>query len=379
MKILQVNKFYYPWIGGVEDHVKTLTEQLAKQHEVTVLTIKTSLKKPRDNPKGYKLVEARNLCHLFNRDKIFSMPLSFDFIRKFRKLHHRHDIIHIHLPNPWAVITVLLFSKAHNIIVTYHSDIKKQRFFLFFYKPLLKKFLTTRVSRIITTSDRLKIHSSILKKFKKKTTVIPLGIDFSTLTENKMFYQKLTAKYKDETVILFVGRLVYYKGCSYLINAFKPLSDKAILIIVGEGNMKKKMVSLTNKLGISNRVQFISSLPKDWLNAYYKLADIFVLPSIAETEAYGLVQIEAMYHKTAIISTNLPTGVPFVNKNNESGYIVPPRNSKRLKQKIDRLLLNKIIMNKFKKNSHQRALKLFDSKKMTIETTALYKKIIKET
>lgn len=371
MKILQVNKFYYPWIGGVEDHVRTLTEQLALKNKLTVLTIKNSLKKPKKKF-NYKLIESRNICHLLQKDSILSMPISIDFILKFRKLYLKQDIIHIHLPNPWAVITVMFFTKADNLIVTYHSDIKKQKFFLFFYRPLLKKFLRERVSKIITTSDNLKKNSAILKKFKSKTVVVPLGIDLNSLQENKVFYKKLKAKYQNTPVVLFVGRLVYYKGCEYLIKAFKQLTAKAQLLIIGEGKLKNDLVKLVNKLGINDRVRFISPLPRDYLNAYYKLADIFVLPSIAETEAYGLVQLEAMYHKTAVISTNLPTGVPFVNKNNQTGYVVPPKNSKRLKQKIDRLLTEKARLTRFKNAGHQRVLKYFNSSKMADEIIKIY-------
>jgi len=374
MKILQVNKFFYPWIGGVEDHVKTLTEQLADKNQITVLTINNSIKKLKRKT-NYKVIESFNLCHLLKRESIFSMPLSLDFIFKFKKLYLKNDVVHLHLPNPWAVMTVLFFTRADNLIVTYHSDIKKQRLFLLFYKPFLKYFLKKRVARIITTSENLKKNSAVLRKFKSKTVVVPLGIDFADLQENKAFYNKLKSKYKNTSIILFVGRLVYYKGCSYLLKAFKPLADKAQLLIIGDGKQKEDLIRLAQRLEISDSVRFISPLPRDYLNAYYKLADIFVLPSVAETEAYGLVQIEAMYHKTAVISTNLPTGVPFVNKNNFSGYLVPPKNSKRLKQKIERLLTNKAILNKFKSNGRKRALKYFDAKIMAAEIYKIYQKI----
>lgn len=374
MNILLLNKFFYPWIGGVEDHVKTLAEQLAKTNNITILTTRSSLSKTQ---KGlpYKLIEARNFCRFFGKDRFFSMPLSFDFIGKFRKLAYHNDIVHVHLPNPWAVITILLFSSYKDVVVTYHSDIKKQKLFFFFYKPLLYYFLRKRVKIIITTSDNLRKNSPVLRHFQRKVEVIPLGIDFSTLEYDPVFYKKLAEKYKKSPLILFVGRLVSYKGVSYLIKAFSRLKNDAQLIIIGSGVLENELRKLTAKLNLNNKINFIRPQAKKYLHAYYKAADILVLPSISETEAFGLVQIEAMYHKTAIINTSLPTGVPFVSKHNESGYTVPPKNSKKMAQKIDKLLSSKSALNKLQENAHKRAKKLFDSKKMADNTLRLYQQI----
>ncbi len=374
MNILQVNKFFHPWIGGVEDHVKTLVEQLSKKHNVTVLTTKSSLSK-KQKKLPYKLIEARNFCRFFGKDHFFSMPISFDFIGKFRKLAYHHDIIHVHLPNPWAVIVILLFSTYRDIVVTYHSDIKKQKFLFIFYKPFLYHFLKTRVKAIITTSDNLQKNSPVLRKFKRKVQVIPLGIDFDTLKYDKVFYKKLADKYKKTHLVLFVGRLVPYKGVAYLLKAFSRLRNSAQLIIIGEGILEKDLRKLTTKLHLNRKVKFIKPQTKPYLNAYYKLADILVLPSVYETEAFGLVQVEAMYHQTAIINTSLATGVPFVSKHNESGYTVPPKNVKKMAQKIDKLLVGKSALNKLQTNAEKRAKKLFDAKKMTEATFKIYQQL----
>src|SRR5437764_531691 len=129
-------------------------------------------------------------------------------------------------------------------------------------------------------------------------------------------------------LLLFVGRLVYYKGVHILIEAASRWPGS--IAIVGEGPLEAELRADVARRGLQERVVFAGRVSDDDLPAYYQACDAFVLPSIARTEAFGVVQIEAMAAGRPVISTNLPTGVPWVNRDGVSGLVVAPDNADAL-------------------------------------------------
>jgi len=153
-------------------------------------------------------------------------------------------------------------------------------------------------------------------------------------------------------IVLFVGRLVYYKGVEYLIRAFKNIN--AQLVLVGSGPLENDLKHLAKDLEIEERVHFLNNIPDADLKAFYHACDIFVLPSIEKTECFGLVQLEAMACGKPVISTNLPTGVPWINQHKKTGLVVPPKDVEALHQAIVFLLENEKLRNEYGKNGQER-------------------------
>lgn len=250
------------------------------------------------------------------------------------------------------------------LIITWHANIKNSRWSWIekFYNPIIKKLLE-RADQIIVTSPQLFEASEILKNYKDKTKVIPLSFDpkykisaGKKMPENRNFE------------LLFVGKLRKYKGVEYLIQAIQDLPIN--LTIVGNGEELGILKEQVNSLGVVEQVRFIVNASDNELSQIYQDSDLFILPSINEAEAFGVVQLEAMANGLPVINTNLDSGVPFVSLNNFSGFTVDPKNRIALRQAIEKIIYNKQLYESFSSNALER-VKLFSRSNMA----EAYKKI----
>jgi len=256
-------------------------------------------------------------------------------------------------------------------IITYHSDIIRQKYLNRLYAPIRNSFFS-KSHNIVATSPRLIESSPVLQKFKDKTIVVPLGIDPGRFLDSDGIVrgQELRQQYDNKPIVLFVGRFVYYKGVEVLIKSFKDID--ATLLMVGNGILKDKLKSMVKDYKIDNKVFFYDSVGDDELVAYFHACDIFVLPSIANTEAYGLVQLEAQACGKPVISTNLATGVPFVNKDNETGLIVEPNDIEGMNKAIHTLVNDKELRIKLGEQAKNRMLAEFTDVRMTKKIYNIY-------
>lgn len=347
MKILQVNKLYYPYIGGIETIVKQIAEGLNSRDnlEIEVLVC---------NSENERIVEKINSVKIFRTKTlgiVLGMPISFDFFILYKKIIKNYDLIFIHYPFPLGFIAHFLFSRDKNLVVWYHSDIVRQRLLEIFFKPF-HLYSFKKAKKIFVSNPNLIENSNYLKRFKEKCVVIPFGIDLEFFKENdylKKEAEEIRRKF-GLPLILSVGRLIYYKGFEYLIKASKNFKGK--IIIIGEGKLKEKLLMMIKKYGLESKV-FIIPPVKD-LRPYYLACDVFVLPSIYKSETFGIVILEAMAFGKPVISTELGTGTSWVNINNETGFTVEPRNVSELFNKINLLLENKEIYKKFSQNALER-------------------------
>ena len=202
-----------------------------------------------------------------------------------------------------------------------------------------------------------------MKKFQEKCRVIPYGlkIDHLLVVKQEEEIKSIKEKFSQgKPLVLSVGRLIYYKGFEYLIEAFKSI-DYARLLIIGDGPLNDKLNNLIIKDNLQDRVSIISSVID--LTPYYQAADLFILPSVAESEVFGLVQIEALAAGLPVINTSLPTGVPEVSLNNETGITVEPKNSRALERAIEKIIKNSELKEKFSAKARQRAKDNFSYQK----------------
>jgi rhamnosyl/mannosyltransferase len=299
-----------------------------------------------------------------------SQPISIDFFRKFKKIRNDYDVIVIHHPNPIAFLAVWLFKPKGKIIIHYHSDIIKQRISGFLFQPILLKILQMSGKIIISNPNMLK-SSKILSKFSQKCEVIPFGIDNREIREklDENLQKQIKEKYGD--YILFVGRLIYYKGVHVLLDAIKDLDIN--LVIIGTGKLEKKLKKQARDLGIEKKVFFLENKSRKELINFFSQAEVFVLPSIFKSEAFGLVLLEAMACGIPLISTELGTGTSYVNSDGKTGYVVEKDNVKKLKQAIEKILDNKEI--DFKNNCLKRIENNFTFEKFIEDYKKVYENI----
>lgn len=369
MKVLQVNKLYYPHIGGIEKVVQDITEGLKDKIQLEVLVCQNKGKGKRETINGVEIIRASSL------GIYFSSPVSFSFPFLLKELSEDKDILHFHMPFPIGEASFFFSSFKGPIVCTYHSDIVRQKFLMKFYKPLLVRFLG-RANRIITSSQAIIENSPLLRNFRNKCKIIPFGIDperFELTSTIQEKVQEIKERYK-KRIILFVGRLVYYKGIEFLLKAMIKVDAK--LVIIGQGVLEEKLKKLTKKLNIGDKIAWIKRVNDSELVAYYHSCELFVLPSVEKTEAFGIVQLEAQACGKPVVSTNLVTGVPFVNLHEKTGLVVPPREPEALAQAINKLLNEPILREKYGKNGEERVEREFTKETMIKKIYNLYREVL---
>lgn len=364
LHILVVNKFYFPHIGGVEDIAKNHSEYFESRNdiEVKVLCCRKRGKAVQCTVNGVSVYKAASL------GVFFSCPLSFVFFRKFRELSSWADIIEFHMPFPLGDIACLLSGFRGKAVLAWHSDVVKQKKLMHFYEPFLKRFLD-RADMIITATKNHISSSSYLCSAAEKCRVAAYGIDikkYLSVKREPYFAEKMTNK--NHKKIFFTGRLVYYKGVDVLLDAMKYISEKKKdsmdmeLFIAGTGPLEEGLRQKAALYKIDGCVHFLGRLPGDELKLAFADCDLFVLPSVEVSEAFGLVQLEAMVYGKPVINTALPTGVPLVSLDGETGFTAKVGDSADLAEKMMKIFDDEYY-GKFSENSQKRVIEEFSLEK----------------
>ncbi len=366
MKVLQLVKYYDPCQGGMESVVKNIVEGIITYSNNISFTVYSNNHK--QNFVKYIVNKNREtIIKEITPVLLKSQPLNLRY-PSLKKLIKEHDIIHHHYPFPTMEFILLRYLKLmenKKFIITWHANIKNSRWSWIerIYNPLIKKILD-RADAIIVTSPQLYNESEILQKYKEKVHVIPLSFD-PKYTSNSSKKYPVGRSFE----LLFVGKLRKYKGVEYLIKSIEKLNVK--LTIVGNGEEFDHLKLLVKAIDVENKVVFISNLNDLGLVEIYKKADLFILPSINEAEAFGVVQLEALANALPIINTNLKSGVPFVSLNGYSGITVEPKNSNELSVAIEKIINNKELYELYSSNALER-VKLFSRERMLEDYMKIY-------
>lgn len=366
IRVLQVNKLYAPETGGVEKVVQDISEGMKKYSDINNRVL-VCMKQ------GKSIVEKYNGVKVFRAGSIgtyLSMPVSFDFFNYFKKLGGESDVIHFHMPFPLADVANALINYDGKVVIWWHSDIVRQKAIMPFYKPFMKKLLDRADCIIAATCGH--INSSLyLPPYKDKCRIVPFGIDEEDFKTGESKEKILNNYDQRNKKVLFVGRLVYYKGISVLIDAFFKVKN-AELFIVGEGSLEKELVDRVKTAGAENKIHFMGFLDDSKLKAALRDCDMFVLPSVANSEAFGLVQLEAMIYGKPVINTKLPTGVPYVSIDSETGFTVEPGNVEAMAAAVQRLVDNDELRKNMGESAYSRVKEEFDKKLMIERVYNIY-------
>jgi rhamnosyl/mannosyltransferase len=240
------------------------------------------------------------------------------------------------------------------------------------FEPILHAVLR-RADAVITTSPNYLKSSKILARHLERCCVIPLGIRIEDFGRPDPVGVAEIQKQFGESIVLCVGRLVYYKGLEYLIRAMAQVQGQ--LLIVGKGPLRAFLIELAERLGVRDRVHFLGKLDHRALVQCYHAAKVFVFPSVARSEAFGIVQVEAMAAGLPVINTNLQSGVPFVSLHNQTGITVTPADADALAAAINVLLIDEKLRASLGVAARLRAQSEFGLDKMVSRTISLYEGI----
>lgn len=383
MKILYLYKDYYPVLGGIENYVRQLAEYMQQQgHQVEVLVTNTHWRGIRQLVAGVPVTKTGRLINLASAP--VSLTLFSELYGRLLSPHRRPDIIHLQFPYPIGELAWLssrlglpLGLSRPKTVLTYHSDIVRQRRLLQVYSPFLRQVLQ-HTDVVLPTSPNYIASSAWLKPVQAKCVAVPLGVDYTRFaTPQPAQVAALKAKYGQATpLILFAGRLRYYKGVQYLLQAMPHLETAARLLIVGVGPMEAEWKAETLRLGLQDKVVFVGEISDEDLPAYYQAADVFVLPACERSEAFGVVQLEAMAAGCPVVSTELGTGTSYVNQNEKTGLVVAAADSRALAVALNRLLIDESLRLKMGKQAQQRVQTEFTLEKMASRVESVYQNLL---
>ncbi len=366
MRVLHVYKDYPPVVGGIENHLRLLAEhQVRRGLDVSVLVVGSTARGSVEVERGVRVLRAARLGELR------STPLSSELFRLMA--HQDADITHLQFPYPLGEIAHLTRGRGRATVVTYQSDIVRQRLAGWLYRPVLRRLLA-RADRIITTSPQYRRSSTLLTPFLDKCTVVPLGIEPRAWGGAEPQAVRAWRQRFPGPLVLFVGRLRYYKGLEYLLRAIEDLD--ATLLVVGDGPRRPALERQALRGRAAARVHFLGELPQDQLPVAYAAADVCVLPSSHRSEAFGLVLLEAMACSTPVISTELGTGTTFTNVAGETGLVVPPRNVPALGQALRTCLADADLRRRLGANGRARVSAEFRVDQMVDGVLAVYEQAL---
>ena len=367
MRVLHLYKSSLPEsFGGVEqviDQIARGTTLLGVENIVLALS-----NSPTSFPSyfhGYKLYTAKR------NFEIASNGFSWEAVRLFNKLSKNVDVIHHHFPWPFADLMHQLVSPKKPTIVTYHSDIIRQRLLLKLYDPLKTKFLRS-VDKIIATSPNYLQTSSTLKTFLDKTEVIPIGLDKQTYPEPD---PKLIQKYKNEygeRFFLFIGSFRYYKGLSFLIQAAKEITFP--VVIAGSGPTEIELKAYVQRENLTN-IFFIGQISEENKSSLLKACYAVIFPSHLRSEAFGVTLLEGAMFQKPLISCEIGTGTTYVNIDQETGIAIDPFNPKSIAKAMIWLWNHPKEANEMGQRAGARFELLFTAERMAHSYNDLYERL----
>jgi len=355
VKVLHVSKFYPPYKGGMETILGDLCTATARDWDVAVVVANdrpSTVRERRDDV---------DVTRVAAYGAAAAVPLCL--LSPWRLWTASADCVVLHEPNPIAGTALWMRTPAPRLVVWHHSDLVRP-----WWAPptygRIQRALYRRADCVIVSSPVL-VRDSALVQCARRIAVIPFGVPLDRYrridADQSGRVERIRQRFRGP-LLLFVGRLVYYKGVRVLIEAADRWPGS--IAIIGEGPLEADLRADVSRRGLADRVEFVGRVGDEDLPAYYQACDALVLPSIARTEAFGVVQIEAMAAGRPVVSTNLPTGVPWVNRDGVSGLVVAPGDAGALGAALARIGSDSAVRTRLAEGARLRAESLFARERM---------------
>ena len=321
LKILHLGKYFHPDPGGIESVVKDVVLGTVNAGcDVTVLCLGRVGRLSEESYRAAKILRAP-IWKI-----VASQPLGWQYFREFLRRARDFDIVQVHVPNMLAALALVVAQVPGKVIVHWHADVVNHGWLGKLIRPL-ERLMLRRADAIVTTSQAYAESSLLLRQFKDKVHIVPIGIADprdDDVGRGAIQADVLEQILDGSPVILAVGRLVPYKGFDVLINAARELPRDCRIVIVGGGERRADLESRIRENQVANRVFLAGRLDDDTLKALFQRAAIFCLPSVSRAEAFGVVLLEAMARGLPLVATNIAgSGVPWVNLHGVTGLNVP--------------------------------------------------------
>ena len=365
MKVLHFYKTYCPdEFGGVQEVIRQLaTGGRAYGWKAEVLTL---------TPGRPGIIDVGD-CRIHRVKRLFkaaSTDFAFQALAEFKRLAAGADLIHYHFPYPLADLAHFWAAHRKPCLVSYHSDIVAQKKLLYFYRPLMNRFLRS-LPVIVAASPNYIASSPILQAYHGRVRCIPYGLD-----EPPMVTPKMVERWRyrlPEKFFLFVGAFRYYKGLDYLLTAARDLPCP--IVLVGDGGEETLLKARTANERLGN-LHFLGALPDEEKEALLSLCYGLVFPSHLRSEAFGLTLLEGARRGKPLVCCEIATGTTYINIHGETGLVVPPADQEALKAALLTLWENPTLAASLGEGARQRFNNIFTGEKMVRAYVDLYGELL---
>ncbi|MES2323310.1 MAG: glycosyltransferase family 4 protein [Pseudomonadota bacterium] len=368
MRVLHFYKTYYPdSVGGVEQVIRQMcvgTGKLGVVNQVLTLT------RQKDN---FDFEFEGHQVHRVPLDiEIASTGMSLAAFGELARLAEQADVVHYHFPWPFMDLAHFMARIRKPSLVTYHSDIVRQKALLKVYQPLKHRFLQS-VDTIVATSPNYMASSAVLDRYRDKTRVITYGLDKSIYPQPEQSRMDRWRARVGERFFLFVGVLRYYKGLHILLDAVAN-TDYPV-VIVGAGPIETELKEHAERLGLTH-VLFVGALDDHDKVALLTLCYAVAFPSHLRSEAFGISLLEGAMYGKPMISSEIGTGTTYINIDGDTGIVVPPSDSQAFGEAMKRLWDNPELAAEMGRRAEARYWELFTAEQMATSYTALYHELV---
>jgi glycosyltransferase involved in cell wall biosynthesis len=378
MNIVHIYKDYFPVFGGIENLMREMAEaQTRSGHTVTALV--TQLPGSAAETVMHNGVTVVKAARQLN---VQSAPISVSFPREVARLTAGADIAHLHAPYPIGEACNLWFGKATRTVISWHSDIVRQKMLLRVYGPVLRRVIR-HADAVIASSRQYAESSPWLQPMLSKVSVAPYGVDAERFSPGRevqaasvraaWLEQIGTSAGPAPMIVLGVGRLRYYKGFDDLLRAVAQLPDVAV-VIAGIGPMQSELQALARSLGLGARALFAGEPDDAALPAFYRAADVFALPSNSRAESFGVVIAEAMASGLPAVTTEVGSATSWITQHEQTGLVVAPRDPQALAAALGRMR-NDALRVRMGAAARERVLAEFTHARMNDRVEAIYREV----
>jgi glycosyltransferase involved in cell wall biosynthesis len=380
-------KFYPPAPGGMETHVRTLAQaQAALGLRVEVICVNHAGADGRDRTwspfiQTGAVEEEDGPVHVRRLGRWASL-LRFELCPRLLSLRwdcgsDQDQVLHLHTPNPTMLLALAALRPAGRWVITHHSDIVRQKILRYAVSPF-ERYVYARATHILASSPTYQDRSALLQRYADKVVVAPFGLDLTPYLHPGPAALEFAARLRAEhpgPLWLAVGRLVYYKGLEVALQALAIVPGT--LLVVGAGPLAAVLRRQAEQLGVANRVVWAGRFGSDELTGAYQAATALWFPSNARSEAFGLVQVEAMASGCPVINTALPgSGVPWVSPHEQTGLTVPVNDPAAFAAAAQRLLAEPGLRERLAANARTRACQEFDHHLMAERSIEIYRQAL---
>jgi glycosyltransferase involved in cell wall biosynthesis len=375
MRALHFGRFYSDSFGGLERHVDLLIRSMARWVESDNLVASAGFSGSMLNLGYCRVIRAPSLGLLASVSLCPTMPIAA------RLLHAQmsYDIIHLHFPDPMSHLAWKFIPRGPKLVISWHSDVIRQQRMMRFYRPFLERIVNAADAVVVATPAHISSSRQLgLVHDRSKLRIVPYGLDFApfrTSPELEAQVQAIRSRLGAKHVLFALGRHVYYKGFRHLIRAMGGIPD-AVLVLGGAGPLLEEHRRLVRNLSLEDRVVFPGRIREASLPAYYHACDVFCMPSTHPSEAFGLVQLEAMACARPVVCCSLGNGVNYVHQDGVNGLAVPPGDPAALAQAVNALLADPERRRRMGEAGQVRAYAEYNIERMAAGMLSVYRSIL---